>query len=784
MQAQISLSMPQRRQKSYVRGDSRTDTIFTFFRYKQASISFAKRPGTVTRLTDLYAQRLLQAGIITQAQLQAYTDRVCEEYVHKDRHPEQSPEDIYAFLCRARYESFGAAALEQGRQLLRLAPVTGDPGKGIDQRQEKQRLIREKQALIFLLTQPELFLTMQEDIRSALAAGRQVYVCCSARGDGDLPTRSQLQTWLTPMAAVEYIHADPRGICADENLLQAVENNRAGLLFYGEDGFLHCRCLCVDAVVTAQPVGYHAQALCNLLGREAACVVYIPAGLDITPWVSLTAQSRLTFYHLARLSRSYGDGVYAMTPQQLYSRYGREFVNIYDNTHGPGIPLEVSAGELAAFDEARENAVAAWLNSFSNVRYTGAYFDEALNRQTIPWDETRQHPGILVHSVRISRAKAARIMACEKGVTPRQMLASAAPEGTALVSNFLFFLTPKLGTLYNDLRADRPLEQADAAAGHLDYMLCYRDGKRVETFPLFSKTCLAMTGEGAFFFFRFRLGGGSVRIGDTTLSWKPEDVDPQNPGAVCVYTPFASAGDEDADREGYRKCVGADRVNLVILQDRLVCVRKGDVVLPSVGVVLSVSPAVASPLLESLTPAGDGYYFPPAQPVTVRLDPPAGVDPETWRQVRWAYGGGMSLVVDGCGLCDGGDLTEWFRREGWLTPLSRQTQESVLHKLVKHPRTAIGTAKNGDLVILVYSGRTLRSTGADYREMITIARALYPDLENLMNVDGGGSAVLGVVSGGSFMELSYPATSTGSCAGMVRPINTLFYIPAEKEKEI
>ena len=118
-----------------------------------------------------------------------------------------------------------------------------------------------------------------------------------------------------------------------------------------------------------------------------------------------------------------------------------------------------------------------------------------------------------------------------------------------------------------------------------------------------------------------------------------------------------------------------------------------------------------------------------------------------------------------------------------MSPLSRQTQESALHKLAKHPRTAIGTTQKGELVILVYSGRTTCSSGADYREMIHIARQLYPDIQNLMNVDGGGSAVLGLSHEGSFMELSVPATSQGSCVGMVRPIHTLFYIPAEKENE-
>ena len=50
---------------------------------------------------------------------------------------------------------------------------------------------------------------------------------------------------------------------------------------------------------------------------------------------------------------------------------------------------------------------------------------------------------------------------------------------------------------------------------------------------------------------------------------------------------------------------------------------------------------------------------------------------------------------------------------------------------------------------------------------------LFPDVCCMMNVDGGSSSVLGMVAGGSFMELSYPAPSLHSCAGMARRISTV-----------
>jgi hypothetical protein len=217
----------------------------------------------------------------------------------------------------------------------------------------------------------------------------------------------------------------------------------------------------------------------------------------------------------------------------------------------------------------------------------------------------------------------------------------------------------------------------------------------------------------------------------------------------------------------------------VLLRDRVTCIRKGDVVLPSVGVVLSLTEAAAAPLLAKCKALTDGYYDVSGLQLKVRLDAPEGISEVHWKRIRWAYGGGLTLIRQGQGLCDGEHMQAWFDAEGWTSPLSRQTQESNLHSLVKHPRTAIGCAANGDLLILVYSGRTWRSTGADYSQMITIARQLYPDVQYLMNGDGGGSAMLGLVKDGEFMELSCPSTSANSCAGQVRPINTVFYIPID-----
>lgn len=771
----LNLTNPGRREKSYVRGNYSTDTVYTFFRYRQVTMNFAKKPGTFTRLTDPLADAMVQKGLICEEKREAYNSLVCARYHFKDCHPEEAPEDIYRFICETREAVFGREAMEQAWLSSRNHPFPVS-GVGIDQRAQKLALRNRSEAVIFILTQPELFSQMEADLQAAAAAGKSVYLCVKCQPGSQLPNPGLLDG----ISGIHYLSAHHSAIQYDPSLQAQIDRNAACIFYYGEEGLLHMRDLRIDAVVHAVPTGYHAQALCNFPGQDRFCVVYIPRALDITPLVPLTQRSRVTFYHLAILSKKHGDGIYQLTPSQLYARYPEEFVSIYDCS-GNRLPFTVTGDSFSDFDRNRDQAVASYLENFSNIRYRYAYFDEDGNRQPIDYDAQKSQSGILVHSIQVTKAQNSQVMACPKGVTPRQLLAEL--PGPALCSNFLFFLTPKLGTLYNDLRSDRPLEQADAAAGHLDYLLENQGTERRETFPLFRKACIAMTQTGEFLFFNFRLGGGTVTLSGQTLRWEKTAVDPVSPGKLCVYTPFFSADDEAADRETYKKAVGADRVNFVILQDKVTCVRDGDVILPSVGVVLSLAREEAAPLLAALPSLGDGYYDPTSLTLQIRLDPPEGIDQAQWDSLRWVYGGGMSLIQDGAALSDG-DITDWLRQDGWMTPLSRQTQESALHKLAKHPRTAIGTTQNGALVILVYSGRSSRSSGADYREMIHIARQLYPDIRTLMNVDGGGSAVLGLSCNGSFLELSIPATSTGSCTGMVRPIHTIFYIPTEKENAL
>lgn len=744
------------RSLGYTREKLRGDVLYGYCNIRDISVSVSKKDGTVTRVTDGLAERMLDCGLITIGQYESYLKTLTNDIYHFDRFDGFSSEKLYKYIADIRKRVLGDAV---DSILINLAKSEdGFIPNGIDQTEKKNSLIQNNKAVIFALTEAEMFGLMLKDI--SLAKQNKVWVLCDPCLVGLLPENTYVLT------------LDEGGVCYDGVLQGYIDSGEACLLVYGEEGLTSCRGLLVDSVCYAIPKGYNAKAVTGLWSGEG-CIVYIPKGTDITQNVPLIEKTRLNYSILYRLWKDYGDSVYSLDLKQLYSRYPRYFINVYSGKPSD-LPIDIKAEDLSDFDRQLDIGLERYLSSFDNAEYISAYFDENLIKRETCYDPSQKQKGILVQAVKIKKAENARVISCEKGKTPRQTLEKLKLSGMGIVSNFLFFMTPKLGVLYNDLRKDRPLEQADAASGHLDYMR--KDGQ--ETFPLFSKACIAMKDDGRFLFFNHKLGEGCVSISGIDYSWKNEDIN-SDTSDVRVYAPSYAAKDRDADRNNYKIAVGENRVNIVILRDKITCIRRGDVLLPSVGVVLSLTEDRAMPLLKKCQLLNDGYYDVSGLTLEVKLGAPIGVDLKDWERVKWAYGGGLTLIKDSVGLCDGDNMEKWFDEEGWTNPLSRQTQESNLHSLVKHPRTAIGCTADGALVVLVFSGRTWRSTGADYAEMISVARGIFPDIQYLMNCDGGGSAMMGLVNDGSFLELSFPSTSSGSCAGQVRPINTIFYIPVE-----
>ncbi|MBP5289433.1 MAG: phosphodiester glycosidase family protein, partial [Clostridia bacterium] len=345
------------------------------------------------------------------------------------------------------------------------------------------------------------------------------------------------------------------------------------------------------------------------------------------------------------------------------------------------------------------------------------------------------------------------------------------------LSNFTFFFTEKLLTNYNDRLKDRPKERIDFPVGTLDYYR-YTDekGVRHETLPLYNKAALAM-GEKGFYAFDYALaGGGAELLPGLSLFWTASQVNALHP-ELTVFTPLLSAPDEEKEDKDYLLLVGKDRLNIAVIGERILCARRGEVALPCIGTVFSLNGEAAKRAGAILGEADkDGYYDVSRLPAPAfRPDPPENISPQDWAGMKWVYGGGLGLTgADGEITAD--NYMARFRRAGWLSPLSRQTQESRVHTMVRHPRTAVGITKKGELFILVVSGRTPLSVGADYIELRRVARLLAPELSALINWDGGGSSVLGLLEGNVFTELNYPAPSDGSITGQARAVNSVLYI--------
>jgi len=743
----MKVTMPGRTKGCYKRGDIiNSRVLYNFFRYKQLKILFPTPGGRATCAEDALAQEMLQHQLISGETYEAYLKQLRDAFPSVQaltQFDSMYIHEFYAFVQDIRKQMLGAAAIDEMHGIRAQRQCVFDPSGGIDQRAVKDALISRTEGVLLALFDTSLFSVFLDDLEKI--PHDRIWVLISQEQGKDLPSRALMERLLKGKRKVRYLEAA-------EDLVLPVDNSC--LLAYGEDGLLHCRNLQVDSIISAVPTGYCAQALVNQLGLEQACVVYVPRGMDITEYVPLVDRSRLTYWQLYRLWKNHGEEIYQQEPENLRLQYPQCFLNIYDSRPDAkdlqeAFPIRLPPGTDA--DKVKERVVKEYLNRFPGLTYGSLYRD-----------------GILVHHAKFQNPVGARIISC--GGNVREAMAK---EPTGVASNFLFFLTEKLGKLYNDLRADRPYEQTTEYYGHLDYMLCRKTGK--ETFPLFDKKCIAQDKDGLIAFFRFRLGGGKITVADIGIHWTAESVDSAVPGPVQVFTPYYSVPDEDDPARTYCKAVGHGRLNIVILQDKICCIRKGDVLLPSIGVVISLEQS--HPLARRLSPLEDGYYNCANLPLTISLDPPAGFTQQRWEEIQWAYGGGMTLISDGESICDNDQIQEHLRTEGWLSPLSWQTQESALYTMDKHPRTALGLTEDGSFVMLVFSGRSRYSEGADYRDMVRCARHLYPNIRQLVNVDGGSSSCMGLVTHGSFLELNVPSPSAFSATGMVRPIYTMLHIP-------
>ena len=768
--------------KSRLRGDFRGDILAGYYAYGE--ISGALLPRRVS-CKDARIRRMQEQCLITDAEERAYTEQLNQHLAAWADREDASLEAIWLDARRLRRAFFGQARIDAAD--LRDAR---DPGldltvSDIDQSAQARRLLETCRCMLFVLADARLAALMQADLQAAKALGKTVFAAYADADSVSLPSRGVLEA-LAPEA--EAVPMSDEGEIDDSSVLSAaVGAGEACLFCYGETGLSCCRRMPLPGIVRCFPESLTARALAGQFIKTGLCTIYVPADFDILPFVPMVRRTLASYRQFSYLCSAYGEGVYRMDAEALYARWPEVFFSVYDETHfdlphGTALPSPTGRSWYADYCSRRDEAIGALLNGIPGVQSLKGWFEpDSLTERPVPWDAPGPAEGILVHGVTVRHTESARVLlSAGSPISPRVLL-QRQPEVPTLqvISNYLFFLTPRLAELYNHLRSDRPREQIAVRGGHLDYMR-FRDetGKRVETFPLYRKACMGQTADGRFLFFHFRLRGGSCRINGGSVCWAETDVDPDVPGEVAVYTPYLSRSDAGAPRTEYVRPVGEGRFNFVINQTEITCARDGDVLLPGTGVVLSLEREQGLMLAgaNGFTEAEDGYYTADVPPqLEVVLQNPAEIPPADWLGMQWAYGGGLTLIQDGERLFRrGNDASAKLSVEGWTSPLSAQTQESDIAALARHPRTAIGLTRQGALLVLVFSGRSAFSAGADYVEMCEIAKKLVPDVTDLMNVDGGGSAVLGIAAGRRFVEYGWPSTSSISLAGMVRPVNSLF----------
>lgn len=742
---------------SYHRGKYRTDTLYIMYRYKEIDVLYA---GGHFYVRDFLCESLLEQQKLSEEAVGEYQNALLAFVSHLWDVDDWPVEEIYEEILRMRRNYLGKEVLERQKweEMQEAKEITWD--SVLCQQPMKDKVLTDAESILFVITEMKWFLTMKEDLFHVLELGKKAIVLCGSEGS-ELPTKPLLRKFFQKeYERIRLVELEKERNSIHFGKIQKVKEfsdwKGMAMFFYGEDGLLHCKHLRIPTIVHAEPKGFYARALVNQLDCDRNCIVYVPPHFSMIPYVPLVERSVCTYWHLAKLEERYGDVVYSMSVEGCYERWPEVFVDIYQNGKEINTPISISGSvdSYADFQERKEEAIREMLQKEKGVRYLSKRF-------------VQEDGNVLVHGIVAEHSEHTEVLSCADGKTLRQIWKQERKKGIVFCSNFLFFFTKKLALLYNQERGERPLEQIEEKQMALDYCLCWKEGRRVESFPLYKKMIIAMKSDGTFLLCPFRLRGGRIRIGDWTGEWSQKDVDSENrTREIRVYTPYGCKnGGELIEDSG---------LHLVIIQDQIVCIRKGSVKMPCMGVVLSLTGEMERLFLETCKGSylKEGYYDCKGMVCEVKLDGPEEISKEEWNTVIWAYGGGMALIKDGKAL----SLNKSFQEEGWMSRLSQKTQESPIHEMERHPRTGIGVTKRGELVVLVFSGRTKESRGADYEEMCEMALQMVPDLKELMNVDGGGSAMLGIGIDDEFMELSYPATSVFTAAGMARPIHTIFCI--------
>ena len=459
--------------------------------------------------------------------------------------------------------------------------------------------------------------------------------------------------------------------------------------------------------------------------------------------------------------------------------YKGHYMNFYSNTYDPDkfMEFDIKSTSLSQIllekDENLSKAIRRFLSEV-DATYINSYYslDDLSKTEYIP-EQSRN--AVLVRGVHFrntSKVNINPILAQDFDndlLHVRDMIKDGFLKKDGLYFNFLYFATPNIVRWYNELR--NKSEKLNFKNFFIDYV--HEDN--FTTFPLYNKASIECTKDGKISIHHKKLGSGTLTINGMDLKWHDEDVNSTDQDKdVIVFTPFMNnekLSREKVDFMHFTMEVGHERYNVVLVNNKITCIRRGAVKQPSLGVVVSLSGKAFSEFAKAVdvSETEEGYFKVGNYDISVNLNDN--------KSCLWAFGGGSLLVQDGENLVENPNKAfKSFAKEGWFHPLSMQTQETQVQEWVRGPRTIVGTDKNDGFFAFTFSGRTKESRGIRFDEAVEILKNEIGDLKDVMNLDGGASSCLGLIYKNEFFEVSYPCASDDTSAGLVRPVNSAIFV--------
>ncbi|MEA1883712.1 MAG: phosphodiester glycosidase family protein [Thermotogota bacterium] len=353
----------------------------------------------------------------------------------------------------------------------------------------------------------------------------------------------------------------------------------------------------------------------------------------------------------------------------------------------------------------------------------------------------------------------------------REFAKGISTEDPVFLINFLYFATGKLLNVHDSKRQEQ--EKLNNANFFIDGIYDMKRDKT--TFPLYNKAYIATTKEGELRFGTQALSAGKIKINEYECNWEKDAVNSLQEKELIIYTPHPSKSDVNlfnGDFRQYDKYLGEGRLNLLIVNEELVCARKGPLMLSPFGVMLSFDINKEVKLIKEIgLKLGENGFYSIPENLSLKITLPENHD------YQWKYNGANLLFKNGKDLMtDEKSAINEFKNEGWFDPLSMQTQETQVQQWVRGPRSVIGIDQGNRPFVAVFSGRTKESAGARFDEMNTILKETIPNIKDAINMDGGASACLGMIYKGEFFELSLPSCTTYTTTGMARPVNSFLLV--------